>query len=186
MKRDSVRKNKKRLKEFASVTCNISQENLENYIEEHGSSLDALFKMGYWYRKNGYYDEALFYLKPLLGTRFNKHVLLELAKIYLIKKQYMESYGCMMLLKGLNPEIMDDGGYDSFIYYLARQLNIDLDVKIDSLRYRNVMIYKYDKDMALCHIKSHLNPAITGKPPIKGEVYFNKDIKRIIKLLREV
>lgn len=185
MKREAVKKNKERIKEYERVEYNISEEGLLNYVEKHGSSLDALFKLAYWYRKNGQYDEAIFYLKPLLNTRYNKFVLLELAKIYIMRKQYVESFGCMSILKGLNPSVMDDNGYDSFFFFLASKLNIDLNVNVNSLRYRNAMLYRYSKEQALEHIKEHLNPSITGKRIRENEVYFNKDID-INKLYDEV
>lgn len=174
--RESIKKNKNRISEIIKVECDVSKNNLVNYLDEHGSTIEALFKIGYWYRTKGLYKEAMFYLKPLLNTRYKNYVLLEFAKIYIRKKQYYKCYDCMMQLRKLSPGIMDDGGYDSFIYFLASKLNINLDVNYNTLRYRNKMLYKYDKEMAIEHIKNHLNPEITGEPILKGEVYFNKDI----------
>ena len=154
--RESVRKNKNRLKDFKvykSSCQNVS--GALDYLELHKNCPYGRLEYAKALVRENKTDEAKIVLEELLNTKNYKYALAKLSIIEFCNKNYEACYGYLNRLEKVDLDYYSNEHYRYIKYFCMTQLNIPINIDYRKLDYMENIILKYDKDMVIKHILHH-------------------------------
>lgn len=182
--RESIKKSLDRIEEFKKYKLN--EENIEliyNYVTNHGTCEFGMLEYARILNKQGNYEDAKSYFELLLYTKNRKFALVELILLEFRLKNYLN---CLTYLRQLHDEDLDFYNKEEFYnvqIYCSKELGVPIDVDLDQLSYKSMMMINYEEEVALNHIMLHTVDGYKEKNKIKNfdvnksdEYFFAKSI----------
>lgn len=141
------------------------------YLKQVPNEQNVLFMRAKSYRNLGMFDEAIKDFKTNLNFEYDSYSMFELYYLYYFLNKYEEAIELLPIL--YKEGIIKAYSLSISELVMKTQLGIDMKVKkIDKHDYIKSQILDYNDDLAIEHIKEHLNPNVEDS----SKSYFNNNL----------